>query len=70
MEIVLIQINDSKAHKLLADLEDLSMITVLEKKEEPNQKLSEKYLGSISSGVADELQKYVSQSRNEWNSNI
>ncbi len=71
METVLIQIHNSKAHKLLADLEDLNIITILEKKEEkPEQKLSEKYLGSISSELADELQKYVSQSRNEWDRNI
>ena len=63
METVLIQINNSKAHQLLADLEELNIITVLEKKEEHGQKLSEKYLGSLSSEVADELQRYLSQSR-------
>ena len=70
METILIQIHNPKAHQLLADLEDLHLITVLEKKEEPNQELSQKYLGSISSEVADELQKYVLQSRTEWNNNI
>jgi hypothetical protein len=31
-------------------------------------KLSEKYAGKLPSDIADELQNYVSQSRNEWNS--
>ncbi len=30
-------------------------------------KLSEKYAGKLSSTVADELQDYVSKSRDEWN---
>ena len=63
METVLIEIYNSKAHKLLADLEELNIITVLKKQEEPTKKMPEKYLGSISSEVANELQEYVRQSR-------
>ena len=67
METVLIQINNSKAYKLLEDLEDLQIIKVLKKTMEPQQKLSEKYAGKLPSELADELQNYVTQSRNEWN---
>ncbi len=70
METVLIQINNSKAHKLLDDLEDLNIIKVLEKTNTTQQKLSDKYLGSLSSDVADQLQQHILQSRNEWNSNL
>ena len=67
METVLIQINNSKAYKLLKDLEDLHIIKVLENTESPKQKLSEKYAGKLPSSVADELQSYVNESRAEWN---
>lgn len=66
METVLIQINNNKAYKLLEDLEDLQIIKVLKKSIEPQQKLSEKYGGKLPSDIADELQDYVSKSRNEW----
>ncbi len=68
METVLVQISNSKAYKLLEDLEDLKIIKVLKKSIQSGPKLSEKYAGKLPSDVADELQKYVAQSRNEWNS--
>ena len=67
METVLIQINNSKAYKLLKDLEDLHIIKVLDNTENPKQKLSEKYAGKLPSSVAEELQNYVNESRAEWN---
>lgn len=67
METILVQINDAKAYKLLEELEDLHMLTVLTKPVESKQKLSEKYAGKIPSDIADELQHYITQSRNEWN---
>jgi hypothetical protein len=71
METVLIQINNSKAYKLLEDLEDLHIIKVLTKSNQVEEKLSEKYAGKLPSDVADELQEYITQSRNEWaNRNI
>jgi hypothetical protein len=71
METVLVQINNSKAYKLLEDLEDLNIITLLEKKsEKSDEKLSEKYAGKLTSYVAEELQEYVAKSRNEWDKNI
>ena len=65
METVLIQINNTKAYKLLEDLEELDIIKVLKKSIQPQQKLSEKYAGKLPSDIADELQNYVTQSRNE-----
>ena len=71
METVLIQINNSKAYRLLEDLEDLHIIRVLSRSSQLEQKLSEKYAGKLPSDVADELQEYITQSRNEWtNRNI
>jgi len=66
METLLVQINNSKAYKLLEDLESLNILKVLKKNVEPTQKLSEKYAGKLPSEVADELQSYVAKSRNEW----
>ncbi len=66
METVLVQINNVKAYKLLKDLEDLQIITVIKKPIAQNKKLSEKYSGCIPANLADELQNYVSQSRKEW----
>ena len=67
METVLVQINNSKAYRLLEDLEDLHILKVLNKNIQPKQKLSEKYAGKLPSDITDELQDYVTQSRNEWN---
>ena len=59
-----IQITNSKAYKLLQNLEDLHIIKVLKKNIQSGPKLSEKYSGKLPSDVADELQDYVTQSRN------
>jgi hypothetical protein len=52
---------------LLEDLEDLHIIKALKKSNQPKQKLSEKYAGKLPADIADELQNYVIQSREEWN---
>lgn len=67
METVLVQITNSKAYRLLEDLEDLHIIKVLKKSIQPGQKLSEKYAGKLPADIADKLQDQVTQSRNEWN---
>ena len=67
METILVQISNNKAYKLLKDLEDLQIIKVLKKSTQFSPKLSEKYAGQLPSDVADALQNYVTQSRNEWN---
>ena len=67
METVLLQINNNKAYRLLEDLEDLNIIKVLKKSIQSKQKLSEKYAGKLPEDIAEELQNYVNQSRNERN---
>lgn len=65
------QITNSKAYKILEDLEDLHIIKLLKKDEKPKKKLSDKYAGKLQSDIADKLQNHVLQSRNEWeNRNI
>ena len=67
MDTLIIQVTNQKAIGLLHELEELHLIKVLKKSVEPKQKLSEKYAGKLPSEIADELQNYVSQSREEWN---
>ena len=67
MDTVLVQINNVKAYRLLEDLEDLHLIKVLKKNIQAQPKLSERYAGKLPSEVADELQNFVTQSRNESN---
>ncbi len=68
METVVVQINNSKAYKLLADLEELHILKVIRKCKPHKISLSEKYAGKLSSEISDELQDYVKLSREEWNS--
>jgi len=65
METVLLQITNHKAYKLLEDLEDLQILKVLKKSSEPKQKLSE-LAGRLSNETTEAMQKYVEESRNEW----
>ena len=67
---MLIQLTNHKAIKLIHELEELELIKVLEENITVKGKLSEKYAGKLPTGVADELQSYVSQGREEWNGNI
>ena len=67
METVVVQINNSKAYKILADLEDLQILKVLKKSKKQTISLSEKYAGKLTSKTADALQDYLKQSREEWN---
>jgi hypothetical protein len=67
MNTLLIQVTNQKAIGLLHELEELHLIKVLKEVVPTGQKLSEKYAGKLPSEIADELQDYVTQSRNEWN---
>lgn len=67
METMLIQLTNHKAIGLIHELEELQLIKVLEENITSKKKLSEKYAGKLPGNVADELQNYVTQSRNEWN---
>ena len=55
METVLVQINNSKAYRLLEDLEDLHIIKVLKKSIQTPQKLSEKYAGKLPVDLGNKL---------------
>jgi hypothetical protein len=61
---MLIQLTNHKAIGLLHELEALDLIKVLTTT--TTQPLSEKYAGKLPSDIADKLQNYVAQSRNEW----
>ena len=65
METLRITIKNKKVIKILKDLEDLDLIEVLTDNA-PLEKLSSKYAGSLSEEVAEDLNHYVNESRNEW----
>ena len=67
MDTLLIQVTNQKAIGLLHELEELHLIKVLKENVQPKQRLSEKYAGKLPSDIADELQLYISKSREEWN---
>lgn len=67
MNTMLIQVTNQKAIGLIHELEELHLIKVLKENVGPVQKLSEKYAGVLPAEIADELQKHVTESRNEWN---
>ena len=67
-DILVIQVTNQKAGKLLQELEKLHLIKVLEKKSIPSKiKLSEKYKGSISKQQGQNLDDHIRKMRNEWN---
>ncbi|MDR0694854.1 MAG: hypothetical protein LBF81_06115 [Prevotellaceae bacterium] len=68
METLLVQVKNNNVYRLLEDLEALHFISVKKKNILSSQKISEKYAGKLPSTIADELQHYVTQSRNEWES--
>lgn len=67
MDTITIKIKDSKALKLIHDLESLNLIQVVtEKTGASSKKLSLLLAGSISEEQADAMQKEVKNMRNEW----
>ncbi len=72
METVLVQINNSKAYKLLEDLEDLQILKVLKKTISGKQKLSEKFGGklNLTEKEYNEFQQHLKDARNEWERNF
>ena len=69
MQTVIIQLTNQKALRLLEELEELHIIKVLKKNINPEEKLSDKYAGKISSELTEKLQKHISESRSQWDSN-
>jgi hypothetical protein len=71
MDTLTIKIRDSKALKLIHDLEDLNLIQVIGiTNNNPVKKLSEEMTGSISEEQADSMQRELKQMRNEWQRDI
>ncbi len=71
MDTLIIQVTNQKALKLIHELEELHLIRVLKENTQPGKKLSEKYARKLPENIADDLQNYIVQSRNEeWNSSI
>ncbi len=66
MKTITVELNTSKALKLLQDLEDLNLLRILAKDEPARPRLSEKYAGKLPVGVAEELQKNINLGRKEW----
>jgi len=70
MEIIEVQILNQKALKLLRQLEELQLVRILRKPKKKELSLSEKFAGKLPPIVAEEAQKYISRSREEWTRNI
>lgn len=70
MDTVLIQLTTPKTMKLLLELEELHLLRVLKKNISIDIKLSDKYEGKLPLNVAEDMQRNIEQSRNEWESNI
>jgi hypothetical protein len=67
METMLIQLTNHKALGLIHELEELNLIKVIKEPTSSKKKLSEKYAGKLPASIAEELENYITQSRNEWN---
>ena len=70
MDTVLIQLTTPKTMKLLQEHEELNLLCVLKREVSSKTKLSDKYAGKLPFNIAEDLQKQIEQSRNEWDSNI
>ena len=73
MQTVIVQITNSKALKLLQEMEELHLIRMLKKDVlSQDEKLSDKFAGKLN--LTDEeyndFQEHISHSRNEWDNNI
>ena len=66
METVVVQIRNQKAMQLLLDLEDLQLIKVIKQSVAAGEKLSDKYAGKLPLEIGEQLQNFVTQSREEW----
>jgi hypothetical protein len=66
METILIELKEKRALNILRELEQLSLIKLLDEKTVSTLKMSEKYAGKLSKETADKLHEHVKQSRSEW----
>jgi len=73
MSTAVIEIRNDLAYDFLYNLERMNVLRIVSLQNEQTdhqQKLSERFAGSLSSERVDELQKELNQMRNEWNRNI
>ena len=70
MQTIIVQLTNNNALGLLQKLEEMHIIKLLSNNTQPNQHLSERFAGMLPQDIADELQRHVTQSRNEWDNNI
>lgn len=70
MDTVIIQLTSPKTMKLLQELEELNLLRVVKTNVSTKTKLSDKYAGKLPANIAEDIQKHIEQSRNEWNSDI
>ena len=72
MQILTVQVNDTKALNFLEILESMNLIQVIKKSTvaEKKKKLSERMIGSISQEQAQKLHAELNEMRNGWERNI
>jgi hypothetical protein len=67
MRTITVEIKNEMALTLLHNLESMNILRVIENKTLPDkQKLSERFAGCLSEERTEELQKELTQMRNEW----
>jgi len=67
MRTVTVEIKNDIALTFLHNLESMHILRVIENKPTPvKQKLSERFAGCLSKERTEELQKELTQMRNEW----
>jgi hypothetical protein len=67
MKTVTVEIKNDIALSFLHNLESMQILRVIENKTiKAKQKLSERFAGCLSKERAEELQKELTQMRNEW----
>lgn len=71
MKTVTVEIKNDIALTILHNLESMQVLRVIEDKPtKTKQKLSERFAGCLSKERAEELQKELTQMRNEWERDI
>lgn len=70
MDTLVIRLIQPATINLLKQLEELKLLEVMNTASSDELSLSEKYAGKLPSGIADDLNKHIEKSRNEWKENI
>lgn len=70
MDTITIQLTSPRTMKLLRELEKLHLLRVLKNKISTKKMLSEKYAGKLPIDIAEDLNIFIEQSRDEWDNNI